>query len=91
MTVTRLFPALFLAGGLLCGIAGEKPGIPVNEANVQSEARAMNEEKAKQLEEYLLETPDDPLQRSILAVYYFSAAHKDPALRPRKIRSSESE
>lgn len=87
MAVEKRVSALLLACIFFCLGAAEKTGIPVDEANVQREARAMNEEKAKLLEEYLAETPDDPLQRSILAVYYFSAAHKDRSLRPRKIRN----
>ena len=77
---------LLLAGGLAV-LPAETPKIPVDEAKVLQEARALDMERASQIEEYLKNTPDDPLQRSILASYYFASANKDPALRIRKIQN----
>ncbi len=86
MKIRKALIPVFLAGSFaVC--AGNDLKVAIDGAKVFQEARTWNAEKAEQIEEYLRNTPDDPLQRSILALYYFASAHKDQSLRPKKIRN----
>ena len=74
---------VFLAGSCILSAGGDVK-VAIDAEKVLQEARTWNAEKAEQIEVYLKNTPDDPLQRSILAAYYFASVHKDQSLRLKK-------
>ena len=74
---------VFLAGNCILSAGGDVK-VAIDAEKVLQEARTWNAEKAEQIEVYLKNTPDDPLQRSILAAYYFASVHKDQSLRLKK-------
>ena len=74
---------VFLAGSCILSAGGDVK-VAIDAEKVLQEARTWNAEKAEQIEVYLKNTPDDPLQRSILAAYYFATVHKDQSLRLKK-------
>lgn len=74
---------VFLAGNCILSAGGDVK-VAIDAEKVLQEARTWNAEKAEQIEVYLKNTPDDPLQRSILAAYYFATVHKDQSLRLKK-------
>ena len=70
---------VFLAGSCILSAGGDVK-VAIDAEKVLQEARTWNAEKAEQIEVYLKNTPDDPLQRSILAAYYFATVHKGAVL-----------